>query len=93
MQVPAEIVSLSAGALFSVAGKVCLCPRHIHPRRADKEVIVVTGGGTGLGRMMAEGYVANGAKAYIVSRREEVLRAAAKEINAEFGRGAGSCVP
>ncbi|KAF7157258.1 hypothetical protein CNMCM5623_001381 [Aspergillus felis] len=42
-------------------------------------IAVVTGGGTGLGLMMAKALEANGAKVYIIGRRLEVLQAAAKQ--------------
>ena len=35
---------------------------------------LVTGGGTGIGLMITQALVANGAKVYITSRREEVLK-------------------
>ena len=34
---------------------------------------VVTGGGTGIGLMITQGLVANGAKVYITGRREDAL--------------------
>ena len=40
-------------------------------------VAVVTGGGTGIGLMMAQALEANGAIVYILRRRKEVLEKAA----------------
>ncbi|CAE6447613.1 unnamed protein product [Rhizoctonia solani] len=42
-------------------------------------VALVSGGGTGIGLMMAKGLAANGAKVYIGSRRKEVVEKAAAE--------------
>ena len=47
------------------------------------KVIIITGGGTGLGRAMGERFLSLGAKLVITGRREEVLRAAATEMNGE----------
>lgn len=49
------------------------------------KVIVVTGGGTGLGKSMATYFSQLGAKIMICSRKLEVLEAAAKEINEKTG--------
>jgi citronellol/citronellal dehydrogenase len=46
---------------------------------------LVTGGGTGLGRAIAEGLSAAGARVVIASRRAEVLEAAAAEITMATG--------
>ncbi|MEX0964962.1 MAG: SDR family oxidoreductase [Pseudohongiellaceae bacterium] len=51
--------------LFSVAGKVA----------------IVTGGSRGIGKMIAEGYVANGVKTYITARKVEACEATAKELS------------
>lgn len=49
------------------------------------KVIVVTGGGTGLGKSMATKFSALGAKIIICSRKMEVLEATAKEMNQATG--------
>ncbi|MEL6947415.1 MAG: SDR family NAD(P)-dependent oxidoreductase, partial [Pseudomonadota bacterium] len=52
--------------LFGVAGKTAL----------------VTGGATGIGRMMAEALVLAGARVMIVSRKADACEAVAAELNA-----------
>ncbi|MDP1626482.1 SDR family oxidoreductase [Parvibaculum sp.] len=47
--------------------------------------ILVTGGGTGLGREMAEDYLRLGAEVYICGRRKNVLDDTAKELMAKHG--------
>ncbi len=54
----------------------------------DKRVIV-TGGSRGIGEMIAAGFLANGAKVYISSRKAEACDAAAERLQKEFG---GECV-
>ena len=57
--------------LFDVSGKVAL----------------VTGGSRGIGEMIAEGYVANGVKTYISSRKADVCNATAERLS-----GIGECI-
>jgi len=59
--------------LFSVAGKI----------------VVVTGGSRGIGEMIAAGFLANGAKVYISSRKADACEATAARLQAEYG---GECV-
>ena len=47
--------------------------------------ILVTGGGTGLGKEMATHFASLGAKIYICGRRENVLKDTADEITSEYG--------
>jgi len=48
----------------------------------DKRILI-TGGGTGLGKGMAERFLELGATVYICGRREEVLTQSAKELSAK----------
>ena len=57
--------------LFSVEGKV----------------VVVTGGSRGIGKMIARGFVENGAKTYITARNRDICAATAKELSA-----LGTCI-
>ena len=50
-----------------------------------EQIAIVTGGGTGIGRAFAEALASAGTKVVIASRRKEVLRVAAEEINAKLG--------
>ncbi|TRX97203.1 hypothetical protein FHL15_001997 [Xylaria flabelliformis] len=64
---------MEINSLFDVKGKVAL----------------VTGGARGIGRMISEGFVANGAKVYIASRDAQACEKTAAELTA---RGPGSCI-
>ena len=48
------------------------------------KVAAVTGGSSGIGFMMAQGLLENGAKVYITARKIERLKAAEKALS-EFG--------
>lgn len=62
---------MDLNSLFGVTGKVAL----------------VTGGGTGIGRMVAEALAMGGARVMICSRKLHVVEAAADQINAQGYRG------
>ncbi|QIG79079.1 SDR family oxidoreductase [Stakelama tenebrarum] len=48
--------------------------------RLDGRVALVTGGSRGIGRMIAEGFVASGAKVYVSSRSEDACAETAKAL-------------
>ncbi|PIA14078.1 oxidoreductase [Coemansia reversa NRRL 1564] len=54
------------------------------------KVVVVTGGGSGIGLMVTTGFVKNGAKVYITSRKAKVLEKVAEELTQ---MGPGKCIP
>lgn len=64
-------MSFSINDLFAVAGKTA----------------VVTGGSRGIGKMIAQGFVANGIKTYITARKAEACQATAEELSAH-----GTCI-
>jgi NAD(P)-dependent dehydrogenase (short-subunit alcohol dehydrogenase family) len=55
------------------------------PDLLKDKVILITGGGTGLGRSMGERFLQLGAKLAIASRREPLLKQAAQEMMAAYG--------
>ena len=59
--------------LFSIEGKTAL----------------VTGGSRGIGEMIAAGFLSNGAKVYISSRKVEACNSAAEKLSQDFG---GECI-
>jgi NADP-dependent 3-hydroxy acid dehydrogenase YdfG len=54
----------------------------IKSKPLSDQIALVTGGGTGIGRAFTEALASAGAKVVIASRRKDVLRRAADEINA-----------
>src|ERR1700689_275632 len=48
--------------------------------RLDGKTALVTGGAQGMGRMIAAGLIAAGAKVYITSRKRDVCEATAREL-------------
>lgn len=56
------------------------------------ERILVTGGGTGLGREMAEGFLKLGAEVYICGRRQGKLDETAQELNDAHSQSSGGSV-
>ncbi|MCO6483476.1 MAG: SDR family oxidoreductase [Flavobacteriales bacterium] len=57
----------------------------MRPGALEGRTIVITGGGTGLGRSMAEAFLRLGAKVCITSRKIDVLRATADELGKATG--------
>jgi NAD(P)-dependent dehydrogenase (short-subunit alcohol dehydrogenase family) len=53
--------------------------------------VLITGGGTGLGRVMAEACVMLGARVYICGRRGGVVEETAKALTDAYGASGGSC--
>src|SRR5215470_4456815 len=51
-------------------------------------VALVTGGSRGIGKMIAAGFIAQGAKVYIAARKAD----AAEKTAIELSKGGGSCV-
>ncbi|KRE35892.1 3-oxoacyl-ACP reductase [Janibacter sp. Soil728] len=59
----------------------------------DGRVALVTGGSRGIGRMITEGLLSQGATVYITARKEEACRATATELSEQFGEGRCVALP
>ncbi|TFK46914.1 NAD-P-binding protein [Heliocybe sulcata] len=55
--------------------------------------VVITGGGTGIGLMMAQAFANNGARVYITSRRQETLEQTAKTWGSSLAHPKGKIIP
>ena len=54
------------------------------------KIVLVTGGSRGIGEMIAEGFIANGSKVYITSRKENDIKETATRLKEKYG---GTCEP
>lgn len=52
----------------------------------SKFTAIVTGGGTGIGLMITQALMTNGAKVYITGRREEALKSVVDQYNTGPGK-------
>jgi NADP-dependent 3-hydroxy acid dehydrogenase YdfG len=68
-------VSMDIETLFSVKNKIILVTVALNSERSN-----VKGGGSGIGRMITEGFVRNGAKVYICSRKKETIQSTADAL-------------
>ncbi|KAG5637920.1 hypothetical protein H0H81_002681 [Sphagnurus paluster] len=72
---------LSISSLFNVKGKIGKSPRSIAVQGIYGGIVLVTGGGSGIGKMIAAGFAQNGAKVYIAARKVAQLKEAAEDIS------------
>lgn len=68
---------MEAQDLFSMKGKHCL----------------VTGGSRGIGKMIVEGFMANGATVYVCSRKKKACDETCEEMNKKYAQGKAISLP
>ena len=59
----------------------------------DGRVALVTGGSRGIGRMITEGLLCQGARVYITARKAEACEATAAELSEQYGPGRCVALP
>lgn len=57
------------------------------------KICLVTGGSIGIGKMISEGFVANGAIVYICSRKKQMCEKACQELNDKYPQGKAISLP
>ena len=62
-------------------------------RPLEGRTAIITGAGRGLGKAMAEGLAAQGAKISLIDLEEDVLSAAVTDVEAAGGQGCALAVP
>ena len=80
----AQIETDDMAGTTGTSGTVDTAATAVQPAR--RRTVVVTGGGTGIGRSIAARFAGNGDDVVIVGRRQEVLRATAADLTEAHGR-------
>src|ERR1700761_8957764 len=75
---------------MDLLARFCFQARANYPHQG--KVVLVTGGAKGIGRMISEGFVTNGATVYISSRDAKACDQAVQELNA-LGKGKAHAIP
>lgn len=94
---PSARTACSARPTYTILNQRKMATRNADAANFDRSKLfdvshvtaVVTGGATGIGLMITQALVANGAKVYITGRRQKALENAAKTYNT----GPGQIVP
>jgi len=77
---------MDSATLFDVRVGDCVFVRLYQRLRSQGKVVLVTGGAKGIGRMISEGFIRNGATVFISSRDAKACEEACKQLNA-LGKG------